>query len=171
MPKKTSPTPEAAAHPPTSAGRLDVPKPKTASGAVLKRLLPAASLARAKKAFKSFSLSRFAKDETPSNYVAAGQHHSEVQKRMISKVIDRLKNADAPTRGMTIALPDSAAKQLLPSLDAKARTIDLDEVIRLIQKNMNGTEFYANGNPSLNRLAVRAQVQQIISSIKHGGAK
>src|SRR6266566_2290487 len=149
MPKKTSQSSPDFADPPKLPKASASARPKAPSPRALKRPLPAASVARARQAFKGFTLSRFACDATPSNYVAAGEHHSEVQKRVISNVIDRLRNADAPTRGMTIALPDLAAKHLLPSLDAKAGTIDLDEVISLIQKNMNGTEFYANGNPTL----------------------
>ena len=69
---------------------------------------------------------------------------------------------------MTIALPEATIKQLLPSYDAKAGTIDLGEVMRLIQQNMRGTEFYAKGNPTLNRLAIQSQVQQIIDTVKQG---
>jgi len=82
-----------------------------------------------------------------------------------------MNNTGAPTRAMTIALPDATLKQLLPSLNTKAGTIDLADVLSLIQKNMGGTEFYANGNPTLNRIAVQAKVQQIINSVKQGAKK
>jgi hypothetical protein len=90
---------------------------------------------------------------------------------MISQHIDNLNNADAPARALTIALPDAAIKQLLPSLNAKQGTIDLVEVMSLIQQNMRGTEFYASGNPTLNRLAIQGQVQQIIDSVKQEAKK
>jgi hypothetical protein len=146
-------------------------QPKTLSAPGLKRPVAAASVAKAKKAFNSFSLSKFADNGTPSNYVAAGQSPAQVQREVISHHINQLNNADAPTRAMTIALPDAMLKQLLPSLDAKARTIDLGEVMSLIQKNMNGTEFYANGNPTLKHLDIQSQVQQIIDDVKQSAKK
>jgi hypothetical protein len=113
-------------------------------------------------------LSKFAGNPLPLNRVAAGQDPAAAQQQVISQHIDNLNNAATPTGAMTIALPDATIKQLLPSFDAKAGTIDLGEVMSLIQQNMRGTEFYANGNPTLNRLAVQSQVQQIIDSVKHG---
>ena len=107
----------------------------------------------------------------PSNFVAAGQSPAKAQQRIISQHIDNLNNADAPTRAMSIALPDGTIKQLLPSFNAKAGTLDLGEVMSLIQQNTRGTEFYANGNPTLNRLAIQSQVQQIIDSVKQGAKK
>lgn len=137
----------------------------------LKRPVPAASVAKAKKAFKSFSLSKFAGNGTPSNYVAVGQNPAEVQRQTISQHLENLSSADLPARGITIALPEAVIKKLLPSFNAKARTIDLGEVIGLIQQNMRGTEFHCNGDPTLNRLAIQSQVQQIIESIKKGAQK
>ncbi|SRR5258708_30732977 len=171
MPQETSPAAKAGAPSPQSAKPLPTPTPKTVSAPTLKRPVAAASVAKAKKAFNGFSLSKFAGNGTPSNYVASGQSPAQVQRAIISHHINQLNNADAPTRAMTIALPDAMLKQILPSLDAKARTIDLGEVMSFIQKNMSGTEFYANGNPTLNRLAIQSQVQQIIDSVKQGAKK
>jgi hypothetical protein len=171
MPKEESPIGKAAAGSSLSARPLPAPQPKTSSAPVLKRPVAAASVAKAKKAFNSFSLSKFAGDALPPHYVAPGQSPAEAQRRKISQHLDTLKNAVAPTRAMTIALPDATLKELLPSLDTKAGTIDLADVMSLIQKNMGGTEFYANGNPTLNRIAVQAQVQQIIDNIKQDGKK
>jgi len=144
---------------------------KTSSLARLQPPVPAASVTKAKTAFKSFSLSKFAGNATPLSHVAAGQSPAEAQRRMISQHIDNLNNADAPARAITIALPDAVIKQLLPSLNTKRGTIDLGEVINLIQNNMRGTEFYANGNPTLNRLAIQGQVQKIIDSVKQEAKK
>src|SRR5260370_23970141 len=128
MPNKRSPTAKAAANSPRSAKSLPAPQQKTPSAPVLKRPVPAASVAKAKKAFNSFSLSKFAGNGTPPNYVASGQGPAQVQRGIISHHINQLNNADAPTRAMTISLPDAMLRQLLPSLDAKARTIDLGEL-------------------------------------------
>ena len=162
----------------TSARRASLPAPSpppqqpiTPSLPRLKRPVPAASVAKAKEAFKSFSLSKFAGNATPLSHVAAGQSPADAQRRMISQHLDNLNNADTPNRGITIALPDATIKQLLPSFNAKDGTIDLGEVMTLIQKNMRGTEFYASGNPTLNRLAIQGQVQQIIDSVKQEAKK
>jgi len=166
MPKKISPTGKTAARSLLSARPLPAAQPKTSSARVLKRPVPAASVAKAKKVFKSFSLSKFAGNGTPSNYVTAGQSPAETQRRKISQHLDNLNTADAPTRAMTLALPDATIKKLLPSFNAKAGTIDLGELMSLIQQNMKGTEFYAKGNPTLNRLAIQSHVQRIIDSVK-----
>lgn len=150
---------------------LPVSRANATPAPVLKRPVPAASVAKAKKAFKNFSLSKFAGNGTPSNYVPVGQNPAEAQRQIISQHLENLTSADLPARGITIALPEDTIKKLLPSFDAKTRTIDLSEVIDLIQQNLRGTEFYANGNPTLNRLAIHSQVQQIIDGIKKGGQK
>jgi hypothetical protein len=169
MPKEKSPIGKAAAGSSLSARPLPASQPKTSSAPVFKRPVRAASVAKAKKAFKSFSLSKFASNAMPSNYVAAGQNPAEAQRQKISRHLDLLSNPDAPPRTLTIALPDATIKDYLPSFDAKARTIDLHDVMSLIQQNMRGTEFYASGNPTLNRLAIQSQVQQIIDNIKQDG--
>ncbi len=102
----------------------------------------------------------------PSNHVPAGQRPADVQQQVISRHIDQLKDAPLATRAMTIALPEATIKKVFPSLDAKTRTIDLGEVLRTIQQYMGGTEFYASGNPTLNRLAIQSQVQQIMDTVK-----
>src|SRR5947209_8538590 len=119
MPKKTSPTPIDATRVALSAKPSRAPQAKTSSAPVLKRPVPAASVAKAKKAFKSFSLSRIAGNVRSSNYVAVGQSPTKVQQRVISQHIENLNNGDAPARGMTIALPDATIKKLLPSFNAK----------------------------------------------------
>jgi hypothetical protein len=170
MPKETSPTIKPAARS-SQSGKSSPAQSKALSAAALRRPVPATSVANAKKAFNSFTLSKFAGNGTPSNYVAAGQSPAEAQRAKISQHLDNLSNADAPPRAMTIALPDAKLRQLLPSFNAKAGTIDLGELMSLIQQNIKGTEFYANGNPTLNRLAIQSQVQQVIDSIKQDGQK
>jgi len=150
---------------------LPASQPKTSTAPALTRTVSAASIAKSKKVFENFSLSKFAGSSLPSHYVAPGQSPAEAQRKNISRHLETMNNTGAPTRAMTIALPDATLKQLLPSLNTKAGTIDLADVLSLIQKNMGGTEFYANGNPTLNRIAVQAKVQQIINSVKQGAKK
>ena len=72
---------------------------------------------------------------------------------------------------MSLAFPDSLLKQLLPSLDASTGKVGLGEVMSLIQKNMRGTEFYSNGGPTLNRLGIKARLQEIIAGVTQGTKK
>jgi hypothetical protein len=167
--KETSPTRKSPAVP-QGAKSLLVSQSKS-SGLTLKRHVPAASIVKAKQAFKNFSLSKFAGNGTPSNYVAAGQNVAQAQRRIISRHIESQNVAASAVRGITIAFPEALLKKLLPSFDPKARTIDLGEVIKLIEQNMRGTEFYCNGDPTLKRLAIQSQVQQIIDNVKKGAQR
>lgn len=69
MPTKTSATAKAAAPSSRSPKSLPAPQPKRFSAPVLTRPVPATSVAKAKKAFKSFSLSKFAGKAMPMNRV------------------------------------------------------------------------------------------------------
>jgi hypothetical protein len=136
-----------------------------------KRPLPRASLEKAQKIFKNFSLSKFSKQPLPANRVAEGKSKDPsavhaVQKKLISQNIKTLNNGGEPTQGMTLALTAEQIKTLLPSYRDKAGTVELSDVLSLLTKKMSGTEFYANGNPTLNRLKLQSQVDQIIQSIK-----
>src|SRR5258708_5098584 len=141
MLKKASATPKAVARPSPSPRPLPASQPKTSSARALKRPVPAASVAKAKKAFKGFSLSKFAGNPIPANHVAAGQSPVEVQRRLISTHIENLNHADTPTRAMRVALTDTTIRQLLPSFNVEDGTVDLGEVMGVIQQNMRGTEF------------------------------
>lgn len=122
--------------------------------------VPSQSLTRAKSVFKNFTLS--APDEgAPRTMVAPGKQVSSVQK---SNIISHLKSLDASGRKLRLALSDTDLKTLLPSFDGK--TVDLKEVINLIQRRMSGTEFYVAGNSTLARLAVQSQAGEIIQNIK-----
>lgn len=79
--------------------------------------------------------------------------------------LNRLSATNAPDGGMTLALPESEVGKLLPSLNAKAATIGLGDVLNIIAQHMRGTEFYANGNPVLNRLALRSRARELIMEI------
>lgn len=171
MSKETSRTGKGNAATALSAKSLPSPQPKARSKPVLKQAVPKASIVKAKNAFKNFSLSKFAATAAASNFVAARQNSAEAQRQMISQHIENLNGSDLPVHGITIAVPDAMVKKLLPSLNMKHQTIDLGEVIKLIQQNMRGTEFYANGAPALNRLAIQSQVRKIIDNVKKGGQK
>jgi len=171
MATKKPPASRQAKRPPQEAAPRPALPPKAPAAPALKRPVPTASLAKAKTAFQRFSLSRFGRDAQPANYVAAKQNPATTQRTLISRHINVLKNADAPTRTMSLAFPDSLLKQLLPSLNASTGKVNLGEVMSLIQKNMRGTEFYANGDPTLNRLGIQAQLQEIIDGVTQGTKK
>jgi hypothetical protein len=169
MAQKTS------AKPPTGRAPEVAPCPpaQTEPPAVVRgdqRTLPPHAVSRAKEAFKNFSLSKFAGNARPTNYVGHTQTMMDTQRRVISHNLTRLQGASGTPRAMTIALPAAALSKLLPSYDANTGKVDLADVLKLLEQNMTGTEFVANGNPTLNRLAIQSQVQQIIDEVKRGAA-
>lgn len=140
----------------------------------LKQRLPAKSVARAKSVFKNFSLSKFAKDSRPANFVPAKKDPQVVhaaQRKIISQNLDELPDEVPTGGGMTIALTEASIKKLLPSFDRKSGNVDLDDVMKLIASKISGTQFYSNGNATLNRIALQSQAQEIIASIKQGAKK
>ena len=154
-----------------SDGDGEYKSPTSSTTAFAQRLNqpPPKSIARATAAFSKFSLSKFQPKSMPSNYIHSAKSPAavqDVQRQMITKQIERVTNAETPNRGMKLALPKETLRKLLPSFDAEAATIDLDDVLKLIGQKMNGTEFYANGNPTLNRLALQSRVQEIMASVK-----
>lgn len=88
----------------------------------------------------------------------------------MTQQLNRLSAMDTPVGGMTLALPESEVGKLLPSLNAKASTLELSDVLKIIAQHMRGTEFYANGNPVLNRLALRSRARDLITAINQGAA-
>ncbi len=113
--------------------------------------------------FKNFSVSRHGKTTTLQDLAPSV---ADVQRSNIEQQLNRLNEVNNPNAGMTLAFPPAALKKLLPSFNTKAATIELDDVMQLIARNTKGTEFFAAGNPTLNRLTLQSQVQQIIASIK-----
>jgi hypothetical protein len=83
----------------------------------------------------------------------------------MTQQLNRLRAMDAPDGGMTLALPESEVEKLLPSLNPKTATIELSDLMKIIAQHMRGTEFYANGNPVLNRLALRSRARELITAI------
>jgi hypothetical protein len=148
------------------------------SSSRMKRPLPAKSVEKAASAFSTFSLSRFAKGATPPNYLPHAQAKnpsavSAVQRNSMATQTVALAANPPQTLGLTVALTPKSLAASLPSLDAKANTVDLAEVIDVLRQNLRGKEFYAtSGNPTLNLIvngsALLSQVQGYISAIKAG---
>src|SRR6266516_5664670 len=152
--------------PTTGDGQTKSLTPLAAAFAQRLEETPPKSFAKALSVFKKFSLSKFPGKSAPSNYVPSKKNPAAVQRKLIEHQLQKLRKTDTPNRGMTLALPRETIKKLLPSFNAKAATINLKDVMKLTAKNMRGTEFYANGNPTLNRLALRSRAQEIIAAIK-----
>jgi hypothetical protein len=154
----------------------------TRSATDLKRPLPQASLEKAKKTFANFSLSRFAKNPVPANYVdrlsvkdpAAVQTR---QKALITQQLDKLPATNPQNPGMTLAFPLAKLQEIaksLPGIGKDGGSIRLDDLLTYMRGKMNGADLYWSGNPVLRRLTVdtqlRSQAQAIIDSIKNRAA-
>jgi len=134
---------------------------------------------KAANAFKNFSLSRFAQNATPANYVPAPQAKvpaavAAVQRKSVTTQISAMAANPPRTLGMTVALTPTSLATLLPSLNANAGTVGLTELLGALQQNLRGKEFYATGNPTVNlvvqNFTLLSQVQAYISALKAGTA-
>jgi hypothetical protein len=143
----------------------------------VKRPLPAKSVQKAADAFKKFSLSRFAQNATPANYVPTAQAKTPsavaaVQRKSVTTQIAALAANPPRTLGMSVALTPTSVAQLLPSLNAKTGTVGLAELLAALQQNLRGKQFYATGNPTLNlvvqNFTLLSQVQAYLSALKAG---
>ncbi len=179
---------------PNSTGQYPAASPTTApAGAVrralplkspspsptlrVKRPLPAKSVQKAADAFKKFSLSRFPQNATPANYVPTAQAKTPsavaaVQRKSVTTQIAALAANPPRTLGMSVALTPTNVAQLLPSLNARTGTVGLAELLAALQQNLRGKQFYATGNPTLNRVVqnftLLSQVQAYMSALKAG---
>jgi len=171
----------------TAAPTIRTKPPKTgtrpASPAPIPKLrpqrpLPVTSVQNAAKAFKHFSASRFPKGATPSTYVPHAQARvptavATVQRKAMAQHLARLA-AQPQSAGLTVALPVAVMRQLLPSFNVDAGTVNLTELLGVLRQRMQGTDFYASGDPTLTRVVrdstLLSQVQAYIKAIKTGGA-
>src|SRR5262245_6258657 len=102
----------------------------TRSATPVKRPPPRASIEKAEKVFRNFSLSKHAKGSLPANHVLEGQDKDRaavhaVQKTVISRTLRTLNYGGPTTQGMTLDLPIEQIKNLLPTYDENARTVEL----------------------------------------------
>src|SRR5690348_7739598 len=111
----------------------------TRSATLVKRPPPQASIEKAEKIFRNFSLSKHAKGSLSTNHVGEGLEKDRsavhaVQKRVISRTLRTLNDSSPTTQGMTLDLPVEQIKKLLPSYDEQAHTVQLSEVLGLLTK-------------------------------------
>jgi len=153
------------------------------SATLLKRRLPRESVEKASTIFENFSLSKFPKDSLPPNYVHpykrdASLHHAErtkhvqeFQSNKIEQHLHKLKTMaeqhphqagkKMTIRGITVAVRKEKIHKVFPSYDKEKETVVLDDVMELIAKHTRGAEFYADGDPALNRLALLARIEKM----------
>lgn len=146
----------------SKSGKLATETPPAKPDLHLK--IPIKSVANAKSVFKNFTLSKYSdKAAAPENFAPSDTKVSAVQER---GQVNHLKSIDASGRFLRLALSDDNIKTMLPSFNGKS--IDLSELMTLVQKAMRGTEYYTTGNATLSRLSVKAAVNDIIEAIKNG---
>jgi hypothetical protein len=131
------------------------------------------SMDRADSVFENFSLSEFSRGSKPASHVEAADGPAAVhsaQRQMMTRQLDRLSAVRTPGGGITLALPESEVATLLPTLNATNGTVELIDVLNIIEQNMRGTEFYATGDPVLNRLALQRRATELIAALKDEAA-
>ena len=79
------------------------------------------SLQKAVKAFENFSLSKFAKDEVPENYIDPRNVHDpkavqDAQRDLISRHLRKLPDTDTRNSGVTITFPVAALEEVKMAL-------------------------------------------------------
>jgi hypothetical protein len=146
---------------------MESQRPSGTASTTTDGLIPARSVDRADSVFRSFSASRFPKGDESASYVnpAKGTTAQSVQREVIAEQLSRLSAKDTANVGMTLALPRSAVEKLLPSINERTSTLELSDVLQIVTQHLRGTEFYANGNPALNRLALQARAREIVADI------
>jgi len=131
------------------------------------------SMDRADSVFENFSVSGLSRGSNPANHIEAADGPAAVhsaQRQMMTEQLDRLSAVRTPGGGITLALPESEVATLLPTLDATNGTVELTDVLNIIAQNMRGTEFYATGDPVLNRLALQQRATELIAALKEEAA-
>jgi len=128
---------------------------------------------RADSVFENFSVSGFSRGFKPASYVEAADGPAAVRsahRRMMTQQLHRLSAAGIHGGGITVALPESDIATLLPSLNANNGTVELNDVLNVIAQLMRGAEFYATGDPVLNRLALQRRATELIAALKEEAA-
>jgi hypothetical protein len=120
-------------------------------------------VARAHAAFENFTLSSPA---GPSRTVVSrsaerGAVHA-AHREVMAQALDGLKEQNPARGGLVVALPKSEVPRLLGSLDEQASTVELSDVLAVAARHRTGAEFFAVGNPVINRLALWARARSLV---------
>ncbi|HEX3872205.1 MAG TPA: hypothetical protein VHV77_17290 [Pirellulales bacterium] len=172
-----------------SEARSIADRPAAATSAPAAKLKPASrltspahlkSVQKAAKAFENFSLSRFAKDKLPENYIDPRKVKDpkavqDVHRELMNRQLRKLPDTDTQNNGVTITFPVAKleeVKRALPGMDEHGGEVKLDDLLTYLRGRMNGTTFYSRGNPVMKRLTAemqaRSQARAIIERVKNG---
>ena len=141
------------------------------------------SAQKAEKAFENFSLSKFARDKIPENYIDTRKVNDpkavppravlEVQKELISRQLGKLPDTDTRNIGVTITFPVAKLEEIrkaMPGMGEHGGEVKLDDLLTYLRGRMNGTTFYSRGNPVMKRLTAelqaRSQARAIMERVK-----
>ena len=123
----------------------------------------ARAAARAAAAFEGFSLSKHRDRPPPATHVSAGGNAAAVQRALIEAGLRQLGGVEASSGGLTLSVRPAALKAV-PSYNADDGTIGAGDMMSLLARHMKGNEFYAQGHPTLTRLGLQGQAQDLIAA-------
>jgi hypothetical protein len=144
------------------------------------------STQKAAKTFEHFSLSKFAKEKRPANFVDPKVMHDpkavqDVQRKSIEAQLRKLPHAKNPNSGVRITFATGKLdemKKAVPGLSEKGGDVKVDALLALLGTRMNGRSFFTGGNRALKRLTIASQardrakaiIEQIKSESRANGA-
>jgi hypothetical protein len=132
-------------------------------------LIRALAASRAAAAFQGFSLSKYRDQPPPATHVPAGGDRAAIHRTVMEEALRQLRGFDASSRGLTLALRP-ATLNVLRSYNADAGTVDATDLMTLLDRYRQGTEFYSQGHPTVTRLELQRRAQELIASAVQGEA-
>ena len=138
------------------------------------------SAQKAAKAFENFSLSKFATNKIPENYVHPRKVRDpkavqDTQKELITRKLRELSDMDTRNSGLAITVSMAAmeeVKKALPGMSEHGGEVKLDDLLTYMRGRMNGRTFYSRGNLVMKRLTTamqaRSKARAIIERVKNG---
>ncbi len=124
------------------------------------------STAKAKTAFENFNLSRHAEAARSATFVPPKTDPMAARRAVIAARLSSLANDDAASRQLNVALTPATLKSLMPSYNAARGSVQAEDVLAVLTTYARGSQFLAQGDPTLRRLALQAEVDRIIKAIQ-----
>jgi hypothetical protein len=135
---------------------------------------------RAKIAFEGFSLSRFTTAKLPANFVPRGIDPTDLVDQQRTRFAGELKQivkGNGDTTGLRLTVRTADQKSLmseLPGLGTDDKKLHLEDLLKMLKKHSQGTEFRSAGNLAVRRLTsdkrIEEQARGIIDRIKASAA-
>jgi hypothetical protein len=152
----------------TNSRNRKVPKSASNAGHPLKNGPPAESVKRAAEVFKQFSLSRFAKGGRPPNFADSPDEAKALHRKLMGDRLADLAREASVNRRISIALTPKTLKRIVPSFGTDGQTVQTQEIISLLSTHLRSRQFTVTGNPTLKRVALQKEIDQIFDRIKDG---